>query len=110
MTFRSDLFHKTRDCRFREGYVNKRINVSLLFGYRSANARARLASAASSYQHQETAWVLAPIFFEQRVISSAGCRTRIAVFGQSRTCRFFGLTCLRLSQSQIKATDNRVRQ
>ena len=32
--FRSDLFHKTSDCRFREGYLNKRINVSLLFGHR----------------------------------------------------------------------------
>jgi hypothetical protein len=34
--FRSDLFHKTSDCRFREGYLNKRINVSLLFGHRGA--------------------------------------------------------------------------
>jgi tetratricopeptide (TPR) repeat protein len=32
--FKSDLFHKTSDCRFREGYLNKRINVSLLFGHR----------------------------------------------------------------------------
>jgi tetratricopeptide (TPR) repeat protein len=32
--FRSDLFHKTSDCHFREGYLNKRINVSLLFGRR----------------------------------------------------------------------------
>jgi hypothetical protein len=32
--FKSDLFHKTSDCRFREGYRNKRINVSLLFGHR----------------------------------------------------------------------------
>jgi tetratricopeptide (TPR) repeat protein len=30
--FKSDLFHKTSDCRFREGYLLKRINVSLLFG------------------------------------------------------------------------------
>lgn len=34
--FKSDLFHKTSDCRFREGYLNKRINVSLLFGHRPA--------------------------------------------------------------------------
>lgn len=33
--FKSNLFHKTSDCRFREGYLNKRINVSLLFGHRS---------------------------------------------------------------------------
>ena len=30
--FRSDLFHKTSDCRFDNGYLNKRVNVSLLFG------------------------------------------------------------------------------
>lgn len=35
--FKSDLFHKTSDCRFREGYLNKRINVSLLFGSRSGS-------------------------------------------------------------------------
>jgi len=32
--FKSDLFHKTSDCHFREGYLNKRINISLLFGHR----------------------------------------------------------------------------
>ena len=32
--FKSDLFHKTSDCSFREGYLNKRINISLLFGHR----------------------------------------------------------------------------
>ncbi|HUO94551.1 MAG TPA: tetratricopeptide repeat protein [Rhizomicrobium sp.] len=37
--FRSDLFHKTSDCRFKEGYLNKRINVSLLFGHRGAPTR-----------------------------------------------------------------------
>jgi tetratricopeptide (TPR) repeat protein len=30
--FKSGLYHKTDDCRFDEGYLNKRINVSLLFG------------------------------------------------------------------------------
>lgn len=30
--FKSSLIHKTDDCRFAEGYLNKRINVSLLFG------------------------------------------------------------------------------
>lgn len=34
--FKSDLFHKTSECRFREGYLNKRINISLLFGHRPA--------------------------------------------------------------------------
>jgi hypothetical protein len=35
--FRSDHFHKTSDCHFREGYLNKRINVSLLFGRHGAS-------------------------------------------------------------------------
>jgi hypothetical protein len=30
--FQSSLFHKTDTCRFREGYLNKRINISFLFG------------------------------------------------------------------------------
>jgi hypothetical protein len=30
--FRSSLFHKTDECRFADGYLNKRINVSLLYG------------------------------------------------------------------------------
>jgi thioredoxin-like negative regulator of GroEL len=32
--FNSDLFHKTDDYRFRPGYENRRINVTLLYGYR----------------------------------------------------------------------------
>lgn len=30
--FASKLFHKTDNCSFKEGYLNKRINISLLFG------------------------------------------------------------------------------
>jgi hypothetical protein len=30
--FRSDLYHRTDQCRFAGGYLNKRINVSLLYG------------------------------------------------------------------------------
>jgi tetratricopeptide (TPR) repeat protein len=30
--FKSSLFHRTDACRFKEGYLNKRINVSFLFG------------------------------------------------------------------------------
>jgi tetratricopeptide (TPR) repeat protein len=37
--FKSSLFHKTDTCRFREGYLNKRINVSFLFGQFGAVAR-----------------------------------------------------------------------
>jgi tetratricopeptide (TPR) repeat protein len=37
--FKSDLFHKTGHCSFKEGYENKRINISLLFGDRGAPTR-----------------------------------------------------------------------
>jgi tetratricopeptide (TPR) repeat protein len=37
--FKSDLFHKTSHCKFKEGYENKRINISLLFGDRGAATR-----------------------------------------------------------------------
>ncbi len=33
--FNSDLFHETGRLRFKEGYENRRINVTLLYGYRS---------------------------------------------------------------------------
>jgi hypothetical protein len=36
--FKSDLVHKTSDCRFADGYLNKRINISLLFGDRATAA------------------------------------------------------------------------
>jgi tetratricopeptide (TPR) repeat protein len=32
--FHSDLFHRTGDIRFREGYLNRRINVTMLYGVR----------------------------------------------------------------------------
>lgn len=32
--FNSDLFHRTDDIRFKEGYENRRINITLLFGQR----------------------------------------------------------------------------
>jgi hypothetical protein len=34
--FRSDQLHRTDRCQFREGYLNKRINISMLFGDRAA--------------------------------------------------------------------------
>lgn len=34
--FDSDLFHATDEPRFREGYLNRRINITLLYGVRSA--------------------------------------------------------------------------
>jgi len=37
--FRSDLFHRTDRCRFAEGYGNKRINVSLLYGQLQTTAK-----------------------------------------------------------------------
>ena len=36
--FNSDLFHETDTIRFREGYLNRRINVTLLYGDRPAGA------------------------------------------------------------------------
>ena len=32
--FHSDLFHRTGDIRFREGYLNRRINITMLYGVR----------------------------------------------------------------------------
>ena len=32
--FNSDLFHRTDAIRFKEGYANRRINITMLFGYR----------------------------------------------------------------------------
>ena len=32
--FNSNLFHKTDDCRFRSGYINRRTNITMLFGHR----------------------------------------------------------------------------
>jgi Tfp pilus assembly protein PilF len=34
--FNSDLFHKTDEYHFRPGYLNRRINVTFLYGYRQA--------------------------------------------------------------------------
>lgn len=31
--FNSDLFHKTDDCRFRSGYINRRTDIIMLFGH-----------------------------------------------------------------------------
>ena len=32
--FNSDLFHRTDDIRFRDGFENRRINVTMLYGTR----------------------------------------------------------------------------
>ena len=32
--FNSDLFHKTDDIRFKDGYENRRINITMLYGRR----------------------------------------------------------------------------
>lgn len=36
--FNSNLFHRTHDPRFKPGYTNRRINVTMLFGFRKTNA------------------------------------------------------------------------
>jgi tetratricopeptide (TPR) repeat protein len=48
--FNSDLFHATAPIRFREGYVNRRVNVTMLYGTREAAAvSSGRASRAASY-------------------------------------------------------------
>lgn len=37
--FNSDLFHRTDTIRFREGYANRRINITMLFGQRVGRTR-----------------------------------------------------------------------
>jgi Tfp pilus assembly protein PilF len=44
--FDSDLFHETDKIVFKEGYLNRRINVTLLYGWRNAN-RENLVEARS---------------------------------------------------------------
>lgn len=39
--FNSDLFHRTDDIRFRDGYENRRINVTMLYGLREPGRRGR---------------------------------------------------------------------
>lgn len=34
IVFNSDLFHETDEIRFQDGYANRRINITLLYGYR----------------------------------------------------------------------------
>ncbi len=34
VVFNSDLFHETDDSTFKDGYLNRRINITLLYGYR----------------------------------------------------------------------------
>ena len=35
VVFDSDLFHETDAIRFRDGYLNRRINITLLYGNRA---------------------------------------------------------------------------
>ena len=41
--FDSDLFHETDTIAFAEGYLNRRINVTLLYGNRETDGNARTA-------------------------------------------------------------------
>ena len=38
MIFDSDLFHQTDQIDFKEGYLNRRINITMLYGRRGATA------------------------------------------------------------------------
>ncbi len=44
--FDSDLFHSTADVDFRPGYENRRINVTMLFGYRRTRAAKECGKSA----------------------------------------------------------------
>ncbi len=48
--FDSDLFHETDTIRFQEGYLNRRINVTMLFGRR--RAQATFSHQASGTRHR----------------------------------------------------------
>jgi hypothetical protein len=37
--FDSDLFHETDRIAFKDGYVNRRINITMLYGRRDAEAK-----------------------------------------------------------------------
>ena len=39
MIFDSDLFHKGDNITFKDGYLNHRINVTMLYGRREATAK-----------------------------------------------------------------------
>ena len=41
LIFNSDLFHKTDRIDFADGYANRRINVTMLYGTRDADRRGR---------------------------------------------------------------------
>jgi hypothetical protein len=43
--FNSDLFHATAPVNFREGYENRRVNITLLFGTRDADTHRRIVVA-----------------------------------------------------------------
>jgi len=43
--FDSDLFHETDRIAFKEGYLNRRINITMLYGRRDAAARRIFRSA-----------------------------------------------------------------
>lgn len=45
LIFNSDLFHATEEVRFRPGYENRRINVTMLYGNREQQAADRVTSA-----------------------------------------------------------------
>ena len=41
VVFNSDLFHRTDDIHFRDGYEDRRINITMLYGTREADHAAR---------------------------------------------------------------------
>jgi hypothetical protein len=46
VVFASDLFHETDRMHFKEGYTNRRINITMLYGRRRDAENIQIASAA----------------------------------------------------------------
>ena len=72
--FNSDLFHATAALRFRPGYENRRINVTMLYGDRENDSHHRELSRQSSqpdFVHPSAAWRSAS-FLKTRSPQTAG--------------------------------------
>lgn len=60
VVFNSDLFHGTHEVRFRSGFVNHRVNVTMLYGHREQDAHHPTLSTREDLQAkwgaQQSAW------------------------------------------------------
>jgi hypothetical protein len=56
VTFNSDLYHETAPLDFREGYENRRINVTMLYGRRAGSSLDSKESASSAAHCEAGGW------------------------------------------------------